>query len=530
MKPYGEFATVPELLSARAKSHADQVAVTFEARPVTYAELNDRADRVHAWLTAAGTRPGDSVAIFMRNSLEFLYAWLGTAKAGAVSVPVNTSMLGESLAHNLEHSEAVGLLADDDLLPAVDAAGTFNRLRWRVTTATVSNPGVEPFSALVAHEGSPPPPPAIDGASPMSIVYTSGTTGLPKGVVLPQQSFTNTGAYFAHHLRLTEDDRLHTCLPLFHCNAQQCSIMPGLSLGIPVAINERFSVSRFWSWMAQSQATVTNLLGTMLTLLAKAAPSAEEASNHLRLIVAAPIPEPFYGTLEARFGLRLVEGYGLTETGTMACINPVDDTRPGTIGLPLEHNELRIVDDGDRDVPDETPGEILTRSLIPHATMSGYFKEPEKTAEAMRGGWFHTGDLGKRRSDGYFVFLDRLKDTIRRRGENISSFLVEKVIADHVAVAQCAVFGVPSELGEEDVKAVVVLRDGARCEPGEIVAWCLPRMADFMVPRYVELRPALPLTETGRVHKFRLRQEGIGSAWDRVAPTGTLTPDAGSAP
>ncbi|MGH9000601.1 MAG: AMP-binding protein [Acidimicrobiia bacterium] len=520
MQPYGEFPTVPELLDARAKSHGDRLAVSFEGTPCTFEELNERADRVHAWLSAAGVRPGESVALLMRNSLEFLYAWLGAAKAGAVSIPVNTAMVGEALAYNLEHSEAVGLIADADLLDVVAAAGSFPGLRWRVARGgmrAAAGGTAEPFEALLDPAGGPPARPDLTGASPMSIVYTSGTTGMPKGVVLPHQSFTNTGAYFAHHLRFTPDDRLHTCLPLFHCNAQQCSVMAGLSTGIPVAVNERFSVSRFWSWIAESQATVTNLLGTMLTLLAKAPAEAHDATNTLRLIVAAPIPEQLYAPLETRFGVRLLEGYGLTETGTMACINPVDDVRPGTIGLPLEHNELRIVDERDRGLPDETPGEIVTRSHIPHATMSGYFKEPEKTAEAMRGGWFHTGDLGKRRADGYFVFLDRLKDTIRRRGENISSFLVEKVIAEYPAASACAVVGVPSELGEEDVKAVVVLRDGAACEPGEIVDWCATRMADFMVPRYVELRAELPLTETGRVHKFRLRAEGIGPAWDRLA-------------
>ncbi|MGH2651751.1 MAG: AMP-binding protein, partial [Actinomycetota bacterium] len=360
--------------------------------------------------------------------------------------------------------------------------------------------------------------------SPMTIIYTSGTTGMPKGVILAHQSFTNTGAYFAHHLRLTGEDRLHTCLPLFHCNALQCTMMAGLSLGVPVALNERFSLSRFWSWIQESGATVTNLLGTMLTLLSKVPPAAGDADNPLRLIVAAPVPEQLHRPVEERFGVRIVEGYGLTETGTMACINPVDDVRPGTIGLPLGHNELRIVDEHDADVAGGTPGEIITRTKIPHAYMLGYFKEPEKTADAMRGGWFHTGDLGLRRPDGYYVFLDRLKDTIRRRGENISSFVVEKVVADHPAVQQCAVFGVPSELSEEDVKVIAVLRKGVSCEPAAIVEWCAGRMADFMVPRYVEFRPSLPLTDTGRVHKFKLRHEGIGDAWDRLAPGGRGCP------
>ncbi|MCW3019234.1 MAG: AMP-dependent synthetase and ligase [Solirubrobacterales bacterium] len=516
MKPYSDFPTVPALLRARSEARADAVAVTFEGKPCTFGELEQRSASVHAWLAAAGVRPGDRVAVLMRNSLEFFYAWLGIAHAGAVSVPINTSMVGDALAHTLAHSGSVGIIADADLLTAVDAAGSFPELRWRLASGAPASNGMETFAAaLEGFAESAPPAPAIDGATPMSVVYTSGTTGMPKGVILPHQSFTNTGAYFTRHLRLGADDRLHTCLPLFHCNAQQCGFMVSMHLGVPFAVNAKFSVSRFWSWIAESQATVSNLMGAMLTLLFKVPPQEGDVRNTLRFIAGAPIPEQLHRPFEERFDLRLIEGYGLTETGTMACINPIDDVRPGTIGLPLEHNELRIVDEHDDELPAETPGQILVRGHIPNSQMLGYFKEPEQTAEACRGGWFHTGDLGKRREDGYFVFLDRMKDTIRRRGENISSFLIEKTVLDYPDVLECAAFGVPSELSEEDVKLVAVVRSGVDLDPQVLVDWCAARMADFMVPRYVEYRDSLPLTETGRVHKFSLRAEGVAQAWDR---------------
>lgn len=520
MKPFSEFATVPELIAARAASLADQTAVSFEGSSCTFAELEQRAGQVHAWLSAAGIGPGDRVAMLMRNSLEFLYAWLGIARAGAVSVPINSALIGETLAYILDHSQASGLIADGDLLAVVDAAGDFPELRWRVAHGDGAASSA-PFRAMLGSEGDAKDMPQLSGGSPMSIVYTSGTTGMPKGVVLPHQSYTNTGAYFAHHLGLTAEDRLHTCLPLFHCNAQQCTFMPAMHLGAQVALNAKFSVSNFWRWMRESQATTANLLGTMLTLLAKAPEVDGDRDNPLRYIIAGPIPERIYRSFEDRFGLKLVEGFGLSETGTMACMNPPDDMRVGTIGLPLEYTDLRIVDENDADVPAETPGEIVCRTHIEHSWMLGYYREPEKTAEAMRGGWFHTGDLGKEREDGYFVFLDRLKDSIRRRGENISSFLVEKAILENPGVLTCAVFGVPSELSEEDVKVVAVLRPGVEVSPSEIVDWCSERMADFMVPRYVEFRDSLPLTETGRVHKFKLRQEGVEWAWDRDAAPGS---------
>lgn len=518
MRPFSDFETVPAILSARAEGQPDDLAVSFEGTPCGFGDLEARAASAHAWLDAAGVRPGDRVAVLMRNSLEFLHAWLGIARAGAISVPVNTAMVGDALHYTLGHSESVGVIADADLLAAVDATGELPDLRWRLALGDPVPAGAEPFvAALEPDPSAAPATPDLGPGSPMSIVYTSGTTGMPKGVVLPHRSFTNTGAYFAHHMRLGAGDRVHTCLPLFHCNAQQCGFMVALHLGAPFFVNAKFSVSRYWDWIATSEATISNLMGAMLTLLHKIDPSPGDADNTLRIIAAAPIPERLHRPFEERFGLRLIEGYGLTETATMACINPLDDARPGTIGLPLEHNELRVAGRDDEELPSDTPGEILVRGRIPDSQMVEYFKEPEKTAEAMRNGWFHTGDQGRRREDGYYVFLDRMKDTIRRRGENVSSFLIEKSVLGHPDVLECAVFGVPSELSEEDVKVVLVPRSGAALAPRAVVEWCEARMADFMVPRYVEMRSELPTTETGRVHKFKLREEGPGDAWDREA-------------
>jgi crotonobetaine/carnitine-CoA ligase len=514
MVPYSDFATVPALITARAEALGEKVAVSFEGEPCSFAALDDGAARVQGWLEEHGVAKGDRVAILMRNSLEFFPAWLGVARAGAISVPINTAMVGEALSYTLSHSESVGLIADADLLTAVDVAGSFPDLRWRLALGDGAA-NAEQFGEALAADPAPSAAAGIEGATPMSIVYTSGTTGMPKGVVLPHQSFTNTGAYFAHHLKLTPEDRLHTCLPLFHCNAQQCGAMVAFSLGTRFSVNARFSVSRFWGWIEETQSTVTNLMGAMLTLLYKVPPTDDDSANSLRLIASAPIPQEIYHQFRDRFGVAMFEGYGLTETATMAIANPIDDVRPGAIGLPLEHDEVRIVGEEDEDVEPGVPGQILIRPKIENSMMVEYFKEPEKTAETWKDGWFHSGDVGKQREDGYYVFLDRMKDTIRRRGENISSFMIEKAILDHDSVLECAVFGVPSELGEEDVKTIAVLRPGTELDPQELIDWCAARMADFMVPRHVEYRDKLPKTETGRVQKFELRAEGVGDAWDR---------------
>lgn len=515
MESYSRFESVPQLLRHRADHQGHKVAVVHEGTSVTYAELDDRAGAVQAWLQERGVARGDRVAMLMTNSLEFLYVWFGIARAGAVAVPVNTSSMGEGLRYPLWHSDAVGLFTDTGLAAAVDGIEPVEALRWQV--AVGADPGDRiPYSEVAATA------PAgrhveVAGPDPMNIIYTSGTTGMPKGVVLSHTSYLNTGAYWAQHFGLTEDDVLHTCLPLFHCNAQQTTFMGALTLGSTVYLNKKFSLSNFWRWIDESQASMTSLLGAMLVLLAKSEQKPTDGDNSLRFINGAPLPDLLHPVLERRFGLHVVEGYGLTETGTMTTLSPIDDRRPGTFGLPLAYTEMKILDEDGVAVAPGVQGQIVTRTLIPDTFMTGYYKEPEKTAEVMVDGWFHTGDAGMQREDGRFVFLDRMKDTIRRRGENISSYLVEKIIGEHALVQEVAAVGVPSELSEDDVKVFVVRRPGATLTEAELSQWCTTRLADFMQPRYLEFRDVFPRTETGRVQKFELRREGVGGAWDRDA-------------
>lgn len=519
MTPYTPWESLPALLAHRAETQGGQVAVTVDGEAYTYADLWSRSGRVLTWLQGRGVVKGTHVAMLMANSIGFLDTWFALSRAGAVAVPVNTSMIGDALRHTLEHSDSVGLVADAALLPNVQAL-TDLALPWTVSHGGDVE-GATPFEELLSGPDAPTPV-EVAGADPMNIIYTSGTTGLPKGVVLSHTSYVNTGGYFAHHLGLRPDDVLHTCLPLFHCNAQQTTLMSGLHLGARVALDGRFSVSRYWPRVAEAGATVSNLLGSMLALLSKREPDEVERTNPLRYVVAAPVPETLHAPLEERFGVRIVEGYGMTETGTMACINPPDDRRPGTIGRPLEHDELRVVDEDGNDLPDGERGELLVRSTIPHAFMDGYYKQPDKTAEAVVDGWLHTGDAVVRRPDGYYVFVDRIKDTIRRRGENISSFLVEKAVADHPEVLEVAALGVASELTEQDVAVVVVRRPESTLTEEQLSDWVGPRISDFMRPRYIRFADSLPRTETGRVQKVLLRGRGAEGSWDREA-AGRLT-------
>lgn len=514
MRSYSPYESLSELLQLRSDRTPDRLALDVCGDRRTYGELWQRAGRVQGWLAAAGVAPGQPVALMMRNRIEFVETFAALSRAGAIAVPVNTATVGDALRYTLEHSQSVGVVVDDDLLPALEELGPLPDLRWVVVTGGPASGRTAYDELLDAAEVAPC---SVDGADPLGVIYTSGTTGPPKGVMLSHTSYVNTGGFFSKHLGLGLDDVLHTCLPLFHCNAQQTSLMAGLHLGVPVHVDGKFSLRNFWSWIERSEATVTNLLGTMLVLLSKLPPEASANVDRLRYILAAPVPEELHRPLEARLGLRIIEGYGLTETGTMAIINPPDDTRAGTIGVPLEHAEGKILDSAGREVPDGTPGEIVVRSRIPGAFMTGYYREPEKTAEVVSDGWFRTGDLGHRRTDGYFVFRDRMKDTIRRRGENISSYFVEKAVSDHPDVMEAAAIGVPSELGEEDVKVLVRLRPDTVVLPEGLYAWCEKTLADFMRPRYLEFVDDFPRTETGRIHKYLLRGAGPGDAWDRDA-------------
>jgi crotonobetaine/carnitine-CoA ligase len=255
----------------------------------------------------------------------------------------------------------------------------------------------------------------------------------------------------------------------------------------------------------------------MIPILCKQPPGPGDRDHHARLTACAATPKDVWLQFEERFGVRIIEGYGLTETTGFCVTNPRDAVRVGSIGRAMDFVDALVVDDQDRAVEPGRCGEIAIRARAPHTLMEGYYRMPQQTAEAMRGGLFHTGDMGYADADGYLYFVDRIKQSIRRRGENISSWEVEKVVNAHPQVLESAAVGVPSDLGEEEVKVYVVCRPGAALAPLDIIRWCEARMAYFMVPRYVEFRAALPKTATERVEKYKLKQEGIGQAWDREA-------------
>jgi crotonobetaine/carnitine-CoA ligase len=319
-----------------------------------------------------------------------------------------------------------------------------------------------------------------------------------------------------NHVRMRADDVLYTSLPLFHVNAQSLTTLGSIVSGRPMVLAPRFSASRFFDDLRDHRATVFNYIGAMLTMLYKQPAKESDTDNVVRLAVGGAAPAELWERFEQRFGLAILEIYGLTETATFCIGSPPDDIRVGKLGLPVSWAEVEV-HRPDGSVADAgEAGEIVIRSKRPDTLFQAYDKNEEATTKAMEGGWFHSGDRGRRDEDGYFVFIDRLKDAIRRRGENISSYEVERIVNSHPAVAESAAVGVPSDLGEEEVMIVVVTTDPDGFEPEELVDFCAERMAGFMVPRYVRVREALPKTATERVQKFELRDEGVAGAWDRL--------------
>jgi crotonobetaine/carnitine-CoA ligase len=498
-----------QLLEERAHAHPDDTAVIISDRALTWAELDRLANRAAQAMAAGGLGPGDRVAVMLPNCWEFLALFAGAAKLGAVIVPVNVHLRGEGLHHVLAHSEASLLVLDAPLEPVVDRAGPPGLARL------VRGPGLD--ATLAAATGAPPPDHRLPPEAVFGLLYTSGTTGRSKGVLLSHNAYVNSGRELAGLLGVGPTDVLFTPLPLFHVGAQIVAMMPALWAGRPIVVAEGFSARTFWDTVRRHGCTMLHYLGTLLHILHKQPPRPDDADNPARIMFGGGASRDIWPEFERRFGVVLCEGYGMTETAGIATFNTPPHVRTGSIGRAVPYADVRVVDERDQAVPPGSRGEIVMRPHRPHVVMESYLKDPEATATSLRRGWLHTGDRGWVDEDGYVYFVDRLKDCIRRRGENISSFEVEAAINAHPQVLESAAVGVPDPLGEEEVKIIVVPRAGERIDPLSIVQWAEQRMAYFMVPRYVEIRDALPKTETQKIQKASLREAGPGTAWDREA-------------
>jgi crotonobetaine/carnitine-CoA ligase len=502
--------TLPVMLSRRAERFGGRALFRAGEAAWTFSRAVEIAGGMAARLSEIGLQPGDRVALLCGNGPAMMQVYLGCAWGGFVAVPVNTASRGAQLEHILTNCGARLAVVDAEYLASLvatrDCGAPLDRL-WIVGEPRVEIPGQYAASAL-PEPGEPVSAHPSRPGDTVAILYTSGTTGPSKGVCCPQAQYFWWAAHTAALLGLGEGETLLTTLPLFHTNALN-SFYQAILTGSTLVAERRFSVSDFLPSLVRNGATATYLLGAMVPMLLSRPPSGDERGHGVRVALAPGVPARYHEAFTSRFGIGIVDGYGSTETNFVIG-DPPGDQRPGTMGRARPGFHVAVVDGEDNPVPDGEPGELLVRPVEPFSVATGYFAVPGKTVEAWRNLWFHTGDRVTREPDGRFRFLDRMKDAIRRRGENISSFEVEQVLAGHPAVANVAVFPVSSELAEDEVMAAIVLKPEASLGPVELLDYCSPRLPYFAVPRFLDFVEDLPRTENGKVRKFQLRERGVG--------------------
>ena len=518
-KSLGEFL---EIVTA---AYPDKAFVEIAGEEITYRQFMERCRQAAGMFSSLGVGHGDRVCLFLPNVPEVLYTWFGLSLIGGIAVTINTAYRRDEMAYILNNAEAAALVAHESLVDvATQAADIAPCVRHRLLVGDAEAAGWQDYGKLLSAADAVSELPSVAPTDISMLQYTSGTTGNPKGVQVTHQMYVAAGQGFALWTQAAPDDRFFTCLPYFHANAQYYSTMGTLASGATLVVQDRFSASRFWQQVRDARATVVNFIGMMMPVLAKNDPQPDDRDNTVRLFYGSPAFSPeFLSEFEERFGTDIIVGFGMTETcyGTIEAIR--GERRPNSSGQPRQHpdpdfdNTVRIVDDAGSAVANGTPGEITIQNP---ATMAGYWRNETETNASLRDGWLFTGDLGWLDDDNYLYFVDRKKDVIRRRGENISSQEVEDVIKRHESVLDCAIIAVPSELGEDEVKAYVTPRPGETVQPEAVIHWCADHLAYFKVPRYIEVRDELPRTPSLRVRKDVLRQERedlIAGCFDREA-------------
>lgn len=522
--------TVPKLLERNREQFGDRTFLTYipDGRRYSYRETDDIANRLGNGLMARGVTKGQHVAVMMDNSPEQLFVYFALGKIGAVTIKVNTAARGQMLKYFLTQSDSTALIVDADYLDRFfeicEEAPAIGRLIVNAPDGKLpkasSRSKVPEVLALAAVQDGASTPPAVEvlHSDLGYISYTSGTTGPSKGVMFTHARNISGGVNNVEAYGHRHTDVCYVCLPMYHTNAMQGSVYPAMIAGGSIALAKRFSVSNFWSDCREHGATVVNMLGSMVNFLWSQPPGPDDANHMVRMAHCSPTPK-FALEFERRFGVRFISGYGLTDYQTPLAFTLNDPpSKLGSPGRPRIGFEVAIVDDDDFPLPAGEKGEIVIRCNIPWYPSIGYYKMPEKTIESMRNGWFHTGDRGYMDEDGYFWFVDRKKDAIRRRGENVSAFEVEQILLNHPAVADAAVFPMASELSEEEVACAVVAKPGQTIDEKDLIAYCVKSMSYFMVPRFVRVMDHLPMNLSQKVEKYKLQTEAAQNRelyWDR---------------
>tara|TARA_B100001559_G_scaffold70604_1_gene57679 strand:+ start:975 stop:2666 length:1692 start_codon:yes stop_codon:yes gene_type:complete len=525
---------LPKVLKDQASLIPNKDFLQFSYdKALTFSEVNKLANQIANSLNKLGIHKTDKVSVYMPNSLEICLAWFGILKNGSVMVPINTAYVMDFLQYIIESSDSkIIIIAEEylerlaniqDRIPNIEKVIVWTRNnKDSFESNGYSKTQLISWNDFVSKGSDNEPEVEITHMDHARLMYTSGTTGKSKGVVRPCAADYSSAQNYSSIMDLTSDDTVFTCLPLFHSNAMVMGVYPAMISGCKVIVEEKYSASKFWKWMKDFEVTKFNLVGVMSYFMWNAPVVPEEKQHKVKLVLGSPAPHDIIEEFMERFNILFTEGYGLTEVGQCTFTRPNEPFRVGSCGKESPGYEIKIVNpDTDEELPRNTPGELVLRPRIPNICLHYYYKMPEKTVSDFRNLWFHTGDLCRMDEDGYIFFMDRVKDYIRRRGENISSFEVENLISTHPSIEESAAIAVKlDEQGrhsEDELMIVIVLKENMTLDPKDLIEFLQPIMPKFMIPRFVRFRDSLPKTPTNRVQKVKLRDEGVTKdTWDAL--------------
>lgn len=505
---------VAAMLQDAAETRGDRRHITIGSQSLSFVQARDHAAAQAGLLAASGIKRGDRIALMCANRIECLTMLYGCFWLGAVVVPINIALRGAQLAHAIRLSSPRVLVVDGAMLQHLQPLEPFADSLDILALDKASIPaGFKTFEPP-AH-ASPYPLQSFEPGDPGAILFTSGTTGPSKGALCPMAQFYWWAQYQTAAMSVDAQSVIYNPLPLFHINALN-SVTQSLLTGARCVIGQRFSASRFWQEAAQAGATHSAIIGAMADILLAQPDGPWDRAHPIRTVLASSVRADTWATLSSRFGIpRRVGGYGSTETNLVFNSDDGWETQ-GNMGFAANGFEAQVVDEQDNPLADGSAGELVVRSHVPFAFALGYWGMPDATVSAWRNLWFHTGDRVVRNRDGRFRFVGRLKESIRRRGENISAWEVEQALLGHPSIAEAAVYGVEAALGDEEVMATLVLRAGASLNPAELIAFLEPRLAKFAIPRFIDFGDTLPLTDTGKIRRGELKARGVSpTTWDR---------------
>jgi carnitine-CoA ligase len=495
------------LLAARAGADPDRLFARFDGAALTCGEIERMACALAVWLRRSGVAPGDVVALMLRNSPVAMALLFAIAKARAVWVPVNVQSRGDNLGYLLDHSGPKLIVAEADLVDTVRQSGA------TLDAAILSTSDEARDAATLASAWDEPAPAAEET---FAVMYTSGTTGRPKGVLVSHRMLRLSGEAVALVSAAQAGDVMFMWEPLYHIGGAQMIVLP-LIRDVTLALVGNFSARRFWSEVKIFGASHIHFLGGILQILLKQPPSDLDRQHGACVAWGGGCPPEVWLPFEQRFGVEIRECYGMTECSSVTTCN--DARVVGSVGRPLPWFGVELIDQQGAPVAVGERGEIVVSTSLPGALTRGYLKNPEATAQALRGGAFHTGDLGSWDAAGNMYFHGRISDNVRVKGENVSAFEVEHVAAKHPAVEDCAMIGVRAEVGEQEIKLFVKRRAGAVLAPDDLSGWLGERLAPYQNPRYIAIVDDFERTASQRIMKHKLSASTDG-AWDRAGRVG----------